>query len=45
MSISSATTNEKLQNILDELQSFDPQVIRGYVSSIASLVELHNIKI
>ncbi len=45
--ISSATTNEKLQNILDELQSFDPQVIRGYVSSlysIASLVELHNIK-
>lgn len=45
--ISSATTNEKLQNIKSELQSFDPQVIRGYVSalySIASLLELHNIK-
>ena len=45
--LNSATTNEKLQNILKELKDFNPQIIRGYVSplySIAQLVEKENIK-
>jgi len=45
--LNSATTNEKLQNILKELIEFKPQVIRGYVSalySIAGIIERENIK-
>lgn len=43
-----AITNKALQNILKELQDFDPHIIRGYVSSlysIASLIESQNIKL
>lgn len=45
--IPTAVTKEKLENILKELEAFDPHVIRGYVSalySIASLAEIYNVK-
>lgn len=45
--IATAVTSEKLKGILEEIQLFDPHVIRGYVSalySIASLAEVYNVK-
>ena len=45
--LNSAVTNEKILSIINELQNFNPQVIRGYVSSlysIAQLVEKLNVK-
>jgi phenylacetate-CoA ligase len=45
--LNSAVTNKKILSIINELQNFNPQVIRGYVSSlysIAQLVEKLNVK-
>jgi phenylacetate-CoA ligase len=38
--LNSAVTNEKILSILNELQNFNPQVIRGYVSSLYSIAQL-----
>lgn len=46
--ISTAMTNEKLQKLLDDIVKFNPQIIRGYVSSLynlAMLIEKQNIKL
>lgn len=45
--ISTAITNKKLQDLLNDILKFNPQIIRGYVSSLynlASLIEKKNIK-
>ena len=38
--LNSAITNEKILDIIEELQNFKPQVIRGYVSSLYSIAQI-----